>query len=935
MLAPRSRRWCLAAALLVAAAALALLVAPAGADTPTCSAVLFLPVDEDGAYEVEQPDSAPGAIFCDSSVSTLQFGVADTPDHGSVGALQPNGLGGARFDYLPAPGFAGADAFALSVDDGEGDPVSVRVDVSVRPAGNDAPACSAHLSADSDQGAYVVEGGGPVSGWIDCFDDEGSVLDFAVEADPEHGTLGEIQSEGDAAASFTYLPDPGYQGSDQFALVANDGAQDSAPATVEIDVVAAVNDLPRCGATLASAAEASGAFEIEQGETVHGAIACVDEEDDPLDFGLAIPPGHGVLAPLASSGDGGADVAYTPAPAYLGFDHFRIDVSDGVNPAVPVTTWVRVIPARDDPPTCTAHLLAPVVDGAYRVAQGATVGGELDCEDDEGAPLDYAVASPPRHGSITEIGDDGHFSYTASASYAGADEIALVANDGGQDSQAVTLEIAIASAEGEPPRCEVSLGVGTNADEEYVIERDTEAQGRIVCEDTGADLALTVAAVPVHGSISAFEAEGPTSAAFSYAPAPGYTGADAFGLAADDGATDPQPVNVVVQVVEPSGHAPHCQARLRTPTSGAGYEVESGESVSGMLTCFDADGDELSFSIPREPGHGSVAGLEPAATGVARFTYTADGAWTGPDSFELVAGDGLRSSDDVEVDVEVVPPVDDPPECAVSLFSERQNGGFYPAEEGEANPGTVVCVDDEGQPLGFSVVDGPKHGVLTGLQSEGEWAFFDYEANSGYGGPDAVTLRAMDPAGGEDVVGLELEVGPAVNTAPVCTVVLNAPLSGGSHRVATGASASGEVSCADAEQDLLAFAVVQSPSRGVLSAFGGTGSSRSFTYTAASDQAGPDQFSLTANDGHVDSAAVVVAVEVEPPSGTGSGTGGGGSGAASTPPPSSSSPPVTAPRSPSAPPKPKAKKCRKGFKKKKARGKVKCVKKAKKHKAKR
>jgi large repetitive protein len=912
------KRWKVAAAitLAVATGSLASSAAPAAALVPTCSAVLFVPVDGTGAYMVEQPDRSPGAIFCEPSLGSLEFDVGDPPAHGEIDGLKPNGLGGASFGYTPAPGFAGEDSFSLAAHVGE-DEASVRVEVSVRAAADDAPICSAQLVAASNGDGYLVDSGAPVTGTIDCFDDEGDALTFSAEAPPAHGELGEIHSEGDAGASFTYTPSPGYAGSDQFALVANDGTQDSEPVVVDVTVAAATDDPPSCAATLATTSDASANFEIEQGETVHGALTCVDEEPDALDFDLAAPPAHGALAPLSADG-GGVDIAYTPSPGYLGFDSFRVDVSDGFNPAVPVTVRIRVVAPHDDPPTCTAQLLAPVVDGAFRIDQGETVDGELRCEDDEGAPLDYGVSAAPQHGALTQIADDGHFSYTAPASYLGPEKIALVASDGSQDSQPAVLEIAVAAPE-KGPACEVALGVGTNTEDEYLVERDGEAQGRIACSEGESGLELAVAAIPAHGSIGRFEQDTPASATFSYVPTAGYVGSDGFTLAASDGETTPRPMPVVVQVVEPSPHAPHCQARLQTPSAGAGYEVESGESVAGTLTCFDADGDDLGFSVEDAPDHGSIVGLEAAAAGMARFTYTADSAWTGPDGFALLADDGTQSSNVVDLDVDLVPPVDDPPVCSVGLFSERQLSGAYPAEESEANPGFLVCDDDEGETLSFSIAEDPEHGAITGLPGEGGAGFFDYEADAGYLGPDLATLNARDPAGGEDSVVLELEVGPAANTAPSCTATLNAPFAAGSYEVGAGTSASGSITCIDAELDPLAFSVVQSPSRGTLSALGGTGDSRSFTYTAASGGSGSDEFSLKANDGRADSAIVQVILRVKP---------AGGTEIRSSAPASSSAPPPAP-----SPPKKKPGKCRKGFKKKKVRGKVKCVKKPKKHKA--
>lgn len=928
-LARRWRRWRPAAALAALAIALVAAPAPVAAATPSCSAVLFVPVEGAGAYMVEQPESTPGAIFCEPSLGSLEFSVAAAPAHGTLSALQANGLGGASFSYTPSPGFAGADSFTLSARNGADAPVAVHLDVSVRLASDDAPVCGAGLTAEDDGDAYLVESGASVPGSIDCFDDEGAELTFAVEDGPEHGTLSEIEPEGSGSASFTYTPSPGYEGDDAFSFVANDGTQDSAPAVVEVAVSAVADDPPRCTATLATTSDVGGAFEVEQGETVHGSVACVDEDGAALDFSATAQPGHGVLAPLAASGDGGVDVAYTPAPGYLGFDDFRIDVSDGVNPAVPVTVRVRVVAARDDPPTCTAELAAPSTGDAYRVKQGATVAGVLDCEDDEGSPLGYSIATPPQHGSATPVGEDGRFSYTAPGSYAAPDEFTLLASDGANDSQPIVLEVAVVAAVNEPPACQVALGVGAGSDGAYLVDRNTGVPGRIVCDDDGEDdLAMTVVAPPLHGSLSTLVPDGPASAEFTYTPASGYVGPDTFALAGDDGETGPQSAAAVIQVVAPGPDVPHCQARLNTADSAGGYEVESGETVSGTLTCFDADGAELSFSIARAPGHGTISGLEPATDGVARFAYTADGAWTGPDDFALVASNGLHSSNAVEVDVAAVPPVDDPPECSISLFSEKLPSGAYPAEEGEINPGVVVCVDDEGEPLTFSMLEGPQHGEITGLQSEGEYAFFDYDADPSHLGPDTFSVSAHDPGDGVDVVTLDLEVGPAVNTAPACTATLNAPLTGGTFRVGAGTSTAGEISCEDAEFDALAFSVVQSPSRGTLSALVGSGDSRSFTYTAASGQSGPDQFSLKANDGRANSEAVAVVLLVEAPN--------------ETPPadrpasPGMSAPPsVSAPAPASSPPMAKPRKCREGFKKKKVRGKARCVKKPKKHRAKR
>jgi VCBS repeat-containing protein len=68
-------------------------------------------------------------------------------------------------------------------------------------------------------------------------DAENDPLTAVVEGDPANGTLN-LNADG----SFTYTPNPNFTGTDSFTYRANDGAQDSGPATVTITVVEVPED---------------------------------------------------------------------------------------------------------------------------------------------------------------------------------------------------------------------------------------------------------------------------------------------------------------------------------------------------------------------------------------------------------------------------------------------------------------------------------------------------------------------------------------------------------------------------------------------------------------------------------------------------------------------------------------------------------------------
>jgi hypothetical protein len=69
------------------------------------------------------------------------------------------------------------------------------------------------------------------------------ILTYQIVEAPQHGTLSPVSSD-NATTTMTYTPDPDYYGIDQFVFVANDGVDDSEPATVAIEVIY-VDDPPR------------------------------------------------------------------------------------------------------------------------------------------------------------------------------------------------------------------------------------------------------------------------------------------------------------------------------------------------------------------------------------------------------------------------------------------------------------------------------------------------------------------------------------------------------------------------------------------------------------------------------------------------------------------------------------------------------------------
>jgi len=154
--------------------------------------------------------------------------------------------------------------------------------------------------------------------------------------------------------------------------------------------------------------------------------------------------------------------------------------------------------------------------------------------------------------------------------------------------------------------------------------------------------------------------------------------------------------------------------------------VPQGASASITLAWSDADGPgPYTFSILSPPADGSLSGTAPD------LTYTPDPDATGTDSFTWQVDDGQDVSEPGMVTLDIV--ANAPP--TVTDFTVATSVD---------NPVTVDLAahasDPDGpEPLGFTIVVPPLHGVLSGTGGTRT-----YTPDIGYTGPDSFTWRASD-----------------------------------------------------------------------------------------------------------------------------------------------------------------------------------------------
>lgn len=182
-------------------------------------------------------------------------------------------------------------------------------------------------------------------------DANGDPLVFTMVTGPSHGTASLA-----ATGLFTYVPNPGYVGTDTFVYQVDDGKGGIDTAVVTINVTAsnsppvAVNDT----------------FTTPYQTTFNGTVATNDSDPngDTLTFAAATLPSHGTLT-MAANGT----FTYVPAAGYSGADSFTYTVNDGNGGTATATVAITVGPNTG---TLTANN-----DGPYRFVGFASPPGQL------------------------------------------------------------------------------------------------------------------------------------------------------------------------------------------------------------------------------------------------------------------------------------------------------------------------------------------------------------------------------------------------------------------------------------------------------------------------------------------------------------------------------------------------------------------------------
>lgn len=429
---------------------------------------------DDGPVSVTEGKDATGNVLANDSdvdgddlvVTEFTWGdetaAAGTPiEIAGVGTLviEPNG----DFTFTPDSAYDGsAPAATYTVSDGE---LTDTATLSFVEGVNHAPTATADpVTTDEDT---------PVDGQVDGSDVDGDPLTYSKGSDPEHGTV-VVNPDG----SYTYTPDPDYNGPDAFDVVIDDGHGGITTTTVNVDVTP-VNDAPvamddSAGTGFNTPVSGNVLTNDTDVDTPHEQLKVTQFEVEGDDATYAA----GDTVTIADVGtlviDEDGSYIFTPEAGYEGsVPTVTYTVSDG---ELTDTAELSITVGENQPPVANAATISPVEDTPIAVpltgsdvdgtVASVTVTGGPDASqgqlvyDDDGDPDTDPVAVPL--GTPLTPAQAATVTFVPAQDYNGSvDPVTFtVTDDAGATSEPATVTINNPSAVNDAPQFVESDGEG-------------------------------------------------------------------------------------------------------------------------------------------------------------------------------------------------------------------------------------------------------------------------------------------------------------------------------------------------------------------------------------------------------------------------------------------------------------------------------------------
>ena len=242
-------------------------------------------------------------------------------------------------DYLPPPGFNGADSFTYSIEDADGDSSTATVTINVTPL-NDIPQAVDDSAPATEEISTIID--------VLINDNLGDTptMISAVDAVTTQGGSAVINNNGtpgDTSDDFIdFTPAPNFNGIDTFTYTIEDNDGETSTATVTVTITG-VNDTPL--------AVDDNSTTVEDTPLVIDVMSNDNLGDEPTSIvsvdAISTEGGSVVINNNGTPGNTGDDfIDFTPASGFVGTDSFTYTIQDvdGEQSTATVTVIVTLSP---------------------------------------------------------------------------------------------------------------------------------------------------------------------------------------------------------------------------------------------------------------------------------------------------------------------------------------------------------------------------------------------------------------------------------------------------------------------------------------------------------------------------------------------------------------------------------------------------------------
>ncbi|WP_282016342.1 tandem-95 repeat protein [Marinifilum flexuosum] len=291
---------------------------------------------------------------------------------------------------------------------------------------------------------------------------------------PANGSL-TINNDG----SFSYTPNPNFNGSDTFNYTIQDIDGDQSNATVTI-TVNPINDLPIA---------INDTYSTPEDTQLDDDVSSNDNNlfDLPIAYSVVSDVSNGTLT-LNANGT----FSYMPSSEFFGTDGFTYEITDGNGDAVQASASITVIFNNDAAPVAVDDNTSTNEDTAVTIDVLAN-----DSDIDGNHTIDKAsvlIKTSPSNGTLSQNFITGEVTYTPNNNYTGADSFTYTIKDNsGAESNQATVSINI-TVDNDPPVaiCKSGVTVFLDATGNYTLD-PTEIDNGSNDDSDGGTVTLSVA----------------------------------------------------------------------------------------------------------------------------------------------------------------------------------------------------------------------------------------------------------------------------------------------------------------------------------------------------------------------------------------------------------------------------------------------------------